>query len=83
MGIIQGFPRPVERAVVPGGANAAGIGPVAGIDPGDDIIAVHHVSTDLVTNADVTAEATITDADEITLSTTDTTGDFVVVVWAK
>lgn len=83
MGTIEGLGFPVSVAVVPGVAAAADLSPVGGIDPADSLIAVRHVTPDLVTNADVTGEASITAADTIQLSTTNTAGDFVVVVWRE
>lgn len=83
MGTLNDLGFPVGSAVVHGGAAGAGLGPVSGIDVGDSLITVRHITADLVTNADVTAEASITDADEITLTTTITTGNFVLVVWRE
>ena len=83
MPTIDGLGFPVNVAVVPGGLAASDLGPVGGIDATDSLIVVRHITPDLVTNADVTGEASITDADTVQLSTTDTTGDFVVAVWQE
>lgn len=81
--ILEGMSKPLGFAVVPGGAAASDLYPVPGINPADTIVSVLHVSDDLVTNTDVTSEASITDADTIQLTTTNTTGDYVVVVWQE
>lgn len=83
MPVLEGFPTPIGAAIAPGGAAATDLGPIPGINLADTLINVRHVSGDLVTNADVTAEASITDADTIQLTTTVTTGDFVIVVWKE
>lgn len=78
-----GWTRAVGYALIPGGA--AGDHTLSGpIDPGDDLIAVKHVSVNLVTNADITAEFTIDGTGLINNAAgTDTTGNFLVVVWAR
>ena len=81
--ILQGMTKPLGFAVVPGGVNAAPLGPVPGLNTVDTLVAVRPISDDLVTNADVKAQASIPDVDQVQLSTTDTTGDFVVVVWQE
>ena len=81
MGIINGLSKPVGAAVVPGGAATTSLGPAPGLSAGDTLINVRHITDDLATNADVTGEASITDDGEVTLTTTDTTGGFVLVVW--
>lgn len=52
---------------------------VTGIGTEDTILSVIHNTAG--TLADLTAEATITDDDEIQLGTTDTTGDQLLVFW--
>lgn len=81
--ILEGMSKPVGFAVVPGDAAASDLSPVSGVCVGDSLISVRHISDDLVTNVDVTGDASITDADTIQLGTTDTTGDFVVVLWQE
>lgn len=82
MGTLEGFPTPFGSAIVPGGV-AGAHSPVPGINTGDTLIEVKHVSGDLVTNTSLLGEASITDADEITLSTTNTTGNFLIVIWKE
>lgn len=78
-----GFTRGVGVAVIAGGS--AGDHTVPGpIDAGDDLLSVRHVSADLVTNADITAEFTIDGANLINNALgTDTTGNFIVITWAE
>lgn len=83
MATLDGVGKPFGMAVAPGAAATADITPISGIDTADSLVAVRHISADLVTNADVTAEASITGADTVQLSTTDTSGAFVVVVWQE
>lgn len=79
---ISGFTRVVQSAVVPGGA--AGAHSVPGnLDASDTLLSVKHVSNDLVTNAELLSEFSISGTGEVTNTTTNTTGDFLVVVWAK
>jgi len=80
---ISGLPFTVGRAVAPGGE--AGAHTVDGnIAPGDTLLSVLHISADLATNADLTTEFTITDHGEIDNDGgADTTGDFLVVLYAK
>ena len=80
MPTIDGSNKPSTCTVVPGAAAAADIA-VPGIPSGASLIMVHHITADLVTNADVTSEASITDNGIIQLTTTVTTGDFVAVAW--
>lgn len=81
--ILEGMSKPLGFAIVPGDTAGSDLYPVPGINPVDTLVAVRHISDDLATNADVSGEASITDADTIQLSTTDTTGDFVMVVWQE
>ena len=80
-----GFTRHVGIAVIPGGA--AGDHVLPGGSPlglGDTLVSVRHVSQDLVTNADITAEFTITGSNLINNSLgTVTTGNFLVVTWIE
>ena len=82
MGTLEGFPTPFGSAIVPGGV-AGTHTPVPGISTADTLIEVKHVSGDLVTNASLLGEASITDADEINLTTTNTTGNFLIVIWKR
>lgn len=81
--VISGLPFTVGRAVAPGGA--AGEHRIDGnIAPGDTLLAVLQVSDDLQTVDDLTSEFSITDYGVIDNDGgTDTTGDFLVVVYAK
>lgn len=84
MPVLQGYPTPIGAASARGGSATTPLrGFGDGLDPGATLINVRHVSGDLLTNADVTSEATITAHGEITLSTTDTTGDFVLAIWKE
>lgn len=78
-----GWARAIGVAIIPGGA--AGDHSLAGpINLDDALLAVKHVSADLVTLADLTAEFTITGANLINNALgTATTGDFLLVVWAE
>ena len=81
--VISGLPFTVGRAVAPGGP--AGEHRIDGnIAPGDTLLAVLQVSDDLQTVDDLTSEFSITDYGVIDNDGgTDTTGDFLVVVYAK
>lgn len=83
MGTLQGPSTPIHRAVCPGGGVAADLGPVPGLNPADTVMVAIHFTDDLVTQANVTAEVSHATADAIQLDTTDTTGDFVVVLWKE
>lgn len=78
-----GWTRAIGTAIIPGGA--AGDHSVPGpIGAGDDLLAVKHVSANLVTLADITAEFTISGAGVINNAAgTVTTGNFLLVVWAE
>ncbi len=78
-----GFTRHIGVAIIPGGA--AGDHTLSGpINTDDDLLSVRHVSDDLVTNADLTAEFTIDGSGLINNALgTVTTGDFLVVTWAE
>ena len=80
-----GFTRHIGTAIISGGAAGAHALPGGGpLDTGDDLLSVRHVSADLVTNADLTAEFSITGSNTIdNTAGTDTTGDFLVVTWAE
>ncbi len=79
----DGFRGPVGATVIPGGS--AGDHTVPGsINTDDELVAVKHVSDDLVTNAELLAEFSITSANTINNTAgTDTTGNFLVVVWRE
>ncbi len=83
MPTLEGYPVPIGRAIVPGGAVGA-FRPVPGINVGDTLIEVKHISGDLVTNVSLLADFTITDADEVTNGgAVDTTGNFLLVLWKE
>lgn len=81
--VISGLSMTVGRAVAPGGP--AGEHRIDGnIAPGDTLLAVLQVSPDLQTREDLTDEFEIVDHGVIDNDGgTDTTGDFLVVVYAK
>lgn len=82
---ISGFPRAIGFAAIPGGAAGAHAVP-GGIGAGDALISVRHVSADLVTNADRTAEFSIPAGTAGTIDNalgTNTTGGFLLVTWAE
>ena len=77
-----GWDRSIGVAVIPGAA--AGNHTVDGpINLDDNLLAVKHVSADLVTLADLTSEFSITGANLINNTTTATTGNFLLVVWVE
>lgn len=81
---ISGHPYTFAQAVVPG--DAAGDHTVPGIRDGDQLVAVRHVSADFVTNNDLTAEFSIPAGSARTINNaagTNTTGDFLVVAFAR
>lgn len=84
MGTISGFSKPIGCCIIPGGA--VGEHAVQGnIKPGDTLLSVEHiVEGDPPTRTDRTAEFSIsaTKAGVIENDTTDTTGDFLHVLWA-
>jgi hypothetical protein len=85
MPTITGLSVPVGCALIPGGP--VGEHQVPGnLVPGDTLLSVEHITEGAPpTRADITAEFTIsaTDAGVIENTTTDTTGDFLHVLWAK
>lgn len=85
MTTISGFPRAIQSAVIPGGP--AGDHSVPGaLNAGDDLISVRHISSDLVTNADLTAEFSIVAGTSNTINNdagTTTADDFLIVTWAE
>ncbi|WP_425154699.1 hypothetical protein [Candidatus Palauibacter sp.] len=81
---LEGLPRAVAVAVVPGGAVGAHALQADLDAAGDALISVRHVSADLGTNDDLTAEFSITGYNEIdNTGGTDTTDDYLVVTYAK
>lgn len=85
MGTISGFTRSIQTAVIPGGA--AGNHAVEGaIKDGDTLVSVTRL-TDAAppVPTDLTAEFSISagEANQIENTTTDTSGDFLVVTWVK
>lgn len=84
MGILQGLTSPVERGTSHGGAAASPLpNKFGGLSTTDSLIVVHAISDDLVTNVDVTSEASIPTNGRIQLTTRNTTGEFVVALWKK
>lgn len=85
MPVINGYSVPTEEAIIPGGV--VGDYKVPGsIEPGDHLLAVIHVTDSPPAHvADLTAEFSIKAgaSGTITNTTTDTTGHFLLVVWAK
>lgn len=75
--------RTVAVTVTPGGAVGAHTLDGDLDSSGDTLLSVRHISADLATNADLTGEFSISGYNEITNTTTDTTGDFLVVTYAK
>lgn len=81
---LRGLPRMVAVCVIPGGAAGAHV-----IDgdldaSGDVLLSVRHVSADFVTNDDLTAEFSVTAYNTIdNTAGTATTGDYLVVTYAK
>ncbi len=81
---LKGLPRTVAVTVNVG--KAAGAHTIDGdLDAsGDVLISVRHVSADFVTNADITAEFSITGYNTIdNTAGTNTTGNYIVVTYAK
>lgn len=82
---IRDLPRVVSVTVVPGGA--AGDHAVDGnIEDGDALLSVRHVSDTLSTNADLTAEFSISETKHGVINNgggTATAGDWLVVTYAK
>ncbi len=79
-----GYSKPIGTCVVPGGAIATPLGPCGGIDPADELLSVVQVSDPQIgAGTELLTEATIPAADQIELSTTVTTGDFLLVSWAE
>lgn len=85
MPTISGLSVPIATAVIPGGVAGAHAVP-GGLKPADTLLAVLHVENGppRAVVEDLTAEFAITAgaAGSVTNTTTDTTGDFLVVVWA-
>jgi hypothetical protein len=82
---LSGFPRLVEVAVIPGAAAGTTFLVPGNIKAGDTLLSVRHVSANLVTNADITANGSIPADTEgrVTVATTNSTGNFLVITWAK
>lgn len=81
---LRGFPRTVAVTVFPGGAIGATFTIDGDLDAaGDTILSARHVSADLVTNADITANASIAGHNLVTIAVTNTTGGYVVLTYAK
>ncbi|MBA5777469.1 hypothetical protein H2509_13505 [Stappia sp. F7233] len=85
MPTISGFSRPVGCALIPGGPVGEHEVPGA-LSPGDTLLSVEHITEGTPpTRVDRTAEFSITagKAGVIENTTTDTTGDFLHVLWAR
>jgi hypothetical protein len=85
MPVITGFSVPVESAIIRGGVVGAFKVP-GSLQPGDRLLAVIRVSDGPPTHvADLTGEFSITagQSGTITNTTTNTTGAFLLVAWAK
>lgn len=86
MPTISGFSVPVECAIIPGAAVGAHQVP-GSLEPGDKLLSVLHITDGAppAVTADLTAEFSITAGKSgiVTNTTTNTTGHFLLVVWAK
>ncbi len=72
---LAGLPRTVAVTVFPGGAAGATFNIDGDLDAsGDVIVSARHVSADFVTNADITANASVAGHNRVTIATTNTTG---------
>jgi hypothetical protein len=80
---LRGFTRTVAATVFPGGAAGATFTVDGNITTGDTILSARHVSNDLTTNADITANASIASHNRVTIAVTNTTGNFVVLTYSK
>jgi len=84
MSALTGLKRRMAVTTIPG--DVAGAHQIDGAlaASGDTLISVRHVSSDLVTNADLTAEFSVTGLNTISnVGGTDTSGDFLVVTYVK
>lgn len=82
--VLDGLTSPIAVGIARGAAATTNIGPYGGLNTADSVVCAYQISDDLVTQADMTSEASIqTASGYIQLSSTDTTGDFVVLVWKK
>jgi len=85
MPTISGFSKAVGCALIPGGPVGEHQVPGA-IGDGDTLLSVEHITDGAPpTRADITSEFSITagKGGSITNTTTDTTGDFLHVLWAE
>jgi hypothetical protein len=83
---VFGFPFNAARVVMPGGPAGAHKLPGGFMRPDATLLDVRHLSADLQTNADLTSEFEVwPDADNTIINPggTDTTDDFLLVVWAQ
>ncbi len=81
---LRGLPRQIAFTVQPGAA--AGAHTIDGdLDAsGDVLLYVKHLSADFTTNTDITSEFSVTGYNTIdNTAGTDTTGNFILVVYAK
>jgi hypothetical protein len=80
---LHGFPQTIAVTIVRGNIGGTAYTVDGDIDTGDDILSVRHCSGDLQTNADVTGNASITGHNEVTVATTNATGNWLVITYAK
>lgn len=78
---LSGYTRTVAVAVIPGGAVGTHALPGDVDASGDDLVSVVQDSSGVLT--DLTSEFSISGYNELTNTTTDTTGDFLIVTYAK
>ena len=86
MASIKGYPRSVAVTLIRGGLNATPLGPGSNsLDTGDDLIAVLEVPSDgsLSSVTDHILEASIPKQGHVQLTTTDTTGDYLLVLYQQ
>lgn len=88
MATAPGLNRAVRIDILNGAADGVTL-PTADLpefDVGVDVISVRHISADLVTNDDVTADSTIVGPGQLQVSNAttpiDSTGNFIVIMWA-
>lgn len=82
---ISGHPRRIESVVIPGGAAGEHAEIPGNLRAGDQLISVRHVSSDFVTNADLTAEFSIVAGKHGAIDNTagtNSTGNFLIVTWS-
>ena len=81
---LHGFTHTIRSTVVRGDIGGTAYKIDGDLDAsGDVLLSVRHVSADLTTNADVTGNGSITGHNEVTIATTNGTGNWFVITWAK